>query len=125
MRPFHAPALIATLLLAAPAAAPAQRTAVVPAARMQAFERALMTDSLDLLLPFFPRQGDWAWVQAWTNEDQRPLGIGIRRFPAAITRQVLDHGGPVCESFELFPEGGEFGAPPGLLSEHVRYDSVG
>lgn len=113
------------LLAAVPSRAAAQDSEVVPAVRMKRFMRALLTDSLDLLLPFFPRQGDWSWVQAWSDEHEHPLPAGTWRFPAASTRQVLDHGGPACESFDLFPEGGEFGAPPGLLSEHVRYDSMG
>jgi hypothetical protein len=53
------------------------------------------------------------------------LRPGIWTFPPSITRQVLDRGGPACDSFDPPWEGGEFGPDPGLLTARVAYSPRG
>src|SRR3954465_684045 len=95
----------AALLLgsAVPAFAQATDSRVVPRARMQAFLRSIEGGDLEKIVAFFPQHGEWTWVQTWYDEHHHTLpGPGVWKFPASITRRMLDRGGPVCDSFDLY-----------------------
>ncbi|HET7230203.1 MAG TPA: hypothetical protein VFJ16_09385 [Longimicrobium sp.] len=109
------------LVSAVPALAQKTDSSLVPRARMQAFLRSIEGGDLEEILGYFPRQGEWAWVQTWFDEyDHRLPRTGAWRFPASSTRKVLDRGGPACSSFDRFLEGGEFGTHPGWLTAQVH-----
>ena len=80
---------------------------------MQAFLREVEETPNTGLAAYFPRRGDWTWVQtrrAFRGDATRPR---IWRFPAAQTPQAIGEDGPVCSSFDvragLGPYEGRFG----------------
>jgi len=102
--PLLACSLAATLPLAAQTGAPAGATLE---ARMQAFLREVPETPNTALAAFFPRRGDWTWVQTLRDERGRRRRTGVWRFPGAETLRAIGAGGPVCGSFDLIR--GEFG----------------
>lgn len=121
--------LLSALLLAAAAPSPAQQaepraTDAALAERMGAFLRLMKEDSRDSMAVFFPRRGDWTWVQ--TRRDPQTgarIGTGVWRFPAAETLRAIGAGGPVCSSFDQ--PYGEFGPFEGFLGMRVRAQPTG
>lgn len=70
-------------------------------ARMRAFVEAAPDAPNDGVAAFFPRRGDWTWVQTSHPHDRRgPLRVGVWRFGAAETPRAIGEGGPVCQSFD-------------------------
>ena len=110
MRPASA-ALVVLLMTAATLPLGAQRRTSASAAtgleaRMQAFLREIQEAPNTGLAAFFPRRGDWTWVQ--TLRDERGgRRTGIWRFPGKETLRAIGEGGPVCDSFNS--SGGEVG----------------
>lgn len=106
--------LIALLSLAAvplPAQAESRPTAAADAplaARMQAFLREVEESPNTGLVAYFPRRGDWTWVQTLRYDGGGPDRTGLWRFPAAETQRAIGAGGPVCDSFD---EGGGHSGP--------------
>lgn len=98
------------LLAAAPAPALAQ-TAAGPAdttldGRMRAFLEHAREGDEPGLAAFFPRRGDWDWVQ--TMKGPRGVRRAVTwRIPGAETLRAIGDGGPACESFET--AGGDVG----------------
>jgi hypothetical protein len=78
----------------------AKPTAAQPGleARMRGFLHAVERLSMDGVAPFFPRRGTWTWV---VTTHGSPLGdrVGVWRFDAERTLQVIQEGGPACQSF--------------------------
>lgn len=105
--------LAAVLSLAAlPAAGQAPDAALN--VRMRAFVEAAPDAPNDSVAAFFPRRGDWTWVQTWHHRGHGgPLRVGVWRFGAAETLRAIGAGGPVCESFDgpggIGPHEGRFG----------------
>ena len=69
-------------------------------ARMQAFLREIAEEPNTALAAFFPRRGDWTWVQTLRDERGRGERTGTWRFPGAETPRAIGDGGPACESFD-------------------------
>ncbi|HEX6038818.1 hypothetical protein, partial [Longimicrobium sp.] len=93
------PTRIAILL--ALGAAPAQAQDATLAARMRAFAEAAPTAPNDSVAAFFPRRGDWTWVQTWIRTDGRgDARTGTWRFSGVETPRAIGPDGPVCNSFE-------------------------
>ncbi len=111
--------LAAAAPLAAQTRAPAAAEATL-AARMHAFLREVEDTPNTELAGFFPRRGDWTWVQ--TLRDRRGHGqrVGVWRFPGGETPRAIGAGGPVCDSFHT--GGGEFGPVRGRFGAHVMDD---
>ena len=88
---FILPLLIATAL---PAAAQDGL-----AARNEAFLQAAQDANRDSIAAFFPRRGDWTWVQKQVGA---PPGrdVSIWRFAATETMRAIGRDGPACWSFE-------------------------
>jgi hypothetical protein len=76
-------------------------------ARMQAFLAEVEDEPNTELAAFFPRRGDWTWVQTIRDEERGGERVGIWRFPGAQTLGAIGAGGPVCDSFDGIR--GEFG----------------
>ena len=105
-------ALTALALAALPARAQAPDAGL--AARMRAFLQAAPDAPNDSVATFFPRRGDWTWVQTRHRPDYRGAPrIGVWRFGGAETPRAIGAGGPVCESFDgvggIGPTEGRFG----------------
>lgn len=81
--------------------------------RMQAFLREVEERPNTGLVAFFPRRGDWTWVQTLRDERGGGSRTGIWRFPGAETQRAIGVGGPVCDSFDQ--GGGESGPWEGRL----------
>lgn len=96
--PFLLTLLVSVLL---PPASLSQRAgrgageAATLAGRMRAFLEALGGDTP---AAFFPRRGDWTWVQTHHYEGGADR-VGVWRFRASETAQALASCGPVEESF--------------------------
>jgi hypothetical protein len=112
-----------SLVSALPTPAAAQQ---VPARRMSAFMRAIQEEAPDSVAAYFPKRGEWTWVQTvrrdrWRVDGKREtppiLSAGTWRFPAAATVAAIDAGGPACESF--YRASGEVGPLSGSLSGHM------
>lgn len=116
MRILHALRITAMLLLAAPLAALAQDETTLHA-RTRAFLRAVEEDSIEAVAAYFPRRGDWTWIQT-THGRGYPRQVGTWRFPAEHTLIAIRGGAPVCESFKQ--AGGEFGPMYGTLADALR-----
>jgi hypothetical protein len=103
--------LLACSLAAAAPIAAQKDTSAAPAtldARMQAFFREIPREPNDALAAFFPRRGDWTWVQTVRDMERgRPPRTGVWRFPGAETVRVIGVDGPACPSFDHIR--GEFG----------------
>jgi hypothetical protein len=100
-------------LFAAPAAAQDAGRGGDPslAARMEAFVDAAFAAEPETVAAFFPRRGDWTWVQTW-REVGRAVRTGTWRFSAAETVRAIAPPGPACISFDV---SGEYGpAEPAL-----------
>jgi hypothetical protein len=69
------------------------------AARNEAFLRTVRSGDRDAAAAFFPRRGEWTWVQALRDA---PAGQppSIRRFAAADARAAIGERGPACWSFQ-------------------------
>ena len=82
--------------------------------RMEAFLRESPREPNDALAAFFPRRGDWTWVQTIRDMERGgPPRTGVWRFPGAETVRAIGAGGPACDSFDR-PRG-EFGPFEGRL----------
>ncbi|HEV3051793.1 MAG TPA: hypothetical protein VGX50_15915, partial [Longimicrobium sp.] len=78
-------------------------------ARMQAFVREIPREPNDALAAFFPRRGDWTWVQTIRDMERgRPPRSGVWRFPAAETVRAIGAEGPACLSFDIGFEVGPY-----------------
>lgn len=101
--------LLLVLMITVPTQAAAQKDAAGATldARMQAFFREIPREPNDALAAFFPRSGDWTWVQTIHHERGGAPRIGVWRFPAAETPRVISADGPACPSFDHIR--GEFG----------------
>ena len=112
--------LSALLALAAlPAAGQAPDAAL--AARMRAFVDAAPDAPNDSVAAFFPRHGDWTWMQAWHDVDGHgPPRTGVWRFSGAETLRAIGAGGPVCESFDAAGGIGPYHGRFGLQAEMHR-----
>lgn len=104
--------------------------AAAPAAAQEAGDPSLAERMRDFLLEvketpntglaaYFPRRGDWTWVQA--VHDARSgvrVGTGTWRFPGAETPRVIGDDGPACDSFDrrsgVGPHEGRFGMQASL-----------
>ncbi|MBV9109415.1 MAG: hypothetical protein JO306_08425 [Gemmatimonadetes bacterium] len=56
---------------------------------------------------FFPAHGDWDWVLTARGPDGRPHRL-VQRFPGAQTKEAMQPGRPLCDSFhgsDAVPEG--------------------
>lgn len=102
----------------------AQTESRVPAAagaplgvRMEAFLREVGESPNTGLAAYFPRRGDWTWVQTLRDDGGGPDRTGIWRFPAAETQRAISDDGPVCDSFE---GGGHSGPWEGRLGMYSR-----
>jgi hypothetical protein len=106
--------LLAAVLL--PSAAHAQRAApgsgeaMSLAGRMRAFLEAARAEPA----AFFPRRGDWTWVQTHHHE-RGGVRVGVWRFRAEDTPKALAYCGPAGESFAYQPHG----QPLGVFIHHV------
>lgn len=98
---------LAAAASAVPAAAQAPDAAL--AARMRAFTAVAADGSNDSVAAFFPRRGDWAWVQTYlpARRGGKVRG-GIWRFPGAETLRAIGPDGPACDSFETAGGAGPF-----------------
>ena len=67
--------------------------------RMRAFLAALPRryQGPDFVAEFFPRRGDWTWVQRFL-EAPGPARSGRWRFPGARTQEAMEPGAPLCNS---------------------------
>ncbi|HEU4881548.1 MAG TPA: hypothetical protein VFT45_04860 [Longimicrobium sp.] len=103
-------------------ATPPLRAQTSLAARMQAFMAEIEDRPNTELAAFFPRRGDWTWVQTARdyNHGGRVMGVGIWRFPGAETVRAIGADGPVCDSFEQ-PQG-EFGPWEGLFGMQAMFN---
>ena len=114
--------LLLVLMIGAPGAAAAQTG--TPAAqatldeRMQAFLRQVPETPNTGLAAYFPRRGDWTWVQTRRRFRGGVTGTGTWRFPGAETARAIGAGGPVCDAFHT--GGGEIGAVAGRLANYVE-----
>lgn len=66
----------------------------------------------DPVAGFFPRRGDWTWVQRLTNAPA-PLRTVTWRFPGAETRRAMEPGAPLCYSLAWY--GGDYGPHDGAM----------
>ena len=107
--------LLVVLLLAHAAPVEAQRSL---AGRMRAFRQTAQEQPIDSVLEFFPRRGEWTWVQT-VHYPGRPDHVRVRRFSAGETRGVIDGGGIACESFMRVAAIGI----PGVLMDHLTDES--
>jgi hypothetical protein len=90
-----------TLLLACALAAPLPLAAQGDLlARMQAFLREVPVAPNTGLVAYFPRRGDWTWVQTLRDIRGAPAPTGIWRVPGAQTERAIGRDGPVCDSFD-------------------------
>jgi hypothetical protein len=115
--------LLACSLAAAASTAAQTGTPGPPAtldARMQAFLREVEETPNTALAAYFPRRGDWTWVQTRREFRGDATGTGIWRFPGAETARAIGEGGPVCDSFHAGD--GEFGPVAGRLANYVEPD---
>ncbi|HYW14182.1 MAG TPA: hypothetical protein VE871_19610 [Longimicrobium sp.] len=116
--------LAAVASLAALPAIAQDRPAAMPtlAARMDAFLLQSPWEPADSVAAFFPRRGDWTWVQTW-RANGRTAGGGTWRFSAAETARAIGAGGAACRSFQ--GSGGEIGPVLGLLAAHAQAHPAG
>jgi hypothetical protein len=68
------------------------------AARNRAFLRAVERSPRDTVASFFPRRGDWAWIQT-TMYAPSPRPPSVQRFAASETLRAISAGGPACYPF--------------------------
>lgn len=89
-------------------------------ARMRAFLAEIGDEPNTELAAFFPRHGDWTWVQTARdyNRGGRVMSVGVWRFPGAETVRAIGAGGPVCGSFDGIR--GEFGPFEGRFGMQAR-----
>jgi hypothetical protein len=114
MRIPHAVAIAVALLLAYPLPATAQRRDQATLhATTRAFLRAVEVDSIEAVRSFFPRRGDWTWIQT-EHGPGYPTRVGIWRFPPEHTLPALRGAAPLCESFRQ--AAGDFGPVAGTLA---------
>jgi hypothetical protein len=92
--------LAGALVAVAPLAAQADQSGATLNARMQAFLREVLETPNTGLVSYFPRRGDWTWVETLLNEGGVASRLGVWRFPAAQTERAIGMGGPVCSSFD-------------------------
>jgi hypothetical protein len=112
---------IATLLALAAVPAAAQARDAGLDARMRAFAESAPDAPNDSVAAFFPRRGDWTWVQAWQREDGGiEPGAGVWRFSGAETPRAIGAGGPVCDSFESPGGAGPFEGRLGMQTRMHR-----
>lgn len=111
------PLLLAPLLAVA---APPLGAQTSLAARMQAFLAEVEDEPNTELAAYFPRHGDWTWVQTARdyNRGGRVAAVGIWRFPGAETVRAIGAGGPACMSFD--GPRGEFGPVEGRLGMQAK-----
>jgi hypothetical protein len=89
------------LVAAAPLAAQATAAGATLNERMQAFLAEVEEAPNTGLVSYFPRRGDWTWVQTLRDGGGGgPPRLGVWRFPAAQTARAIGAGGPVCDSFD-------------------------
>ncbi len=113
--------LAAAVPLAAQMSASAAETPL--AARMQAFLREVEDTPNTELAAFFPRRGDWTWVQTLRDDGRGSTHTGIWRFPAVETARAIGAGGPVCDSFD--EPRGEFGPFEGRFGMQAMFNRSG
>jgi hypothetical protein len=104
------PILAALLTLAAAFPLAAQASLGV---RMRAFLAEIENEPNTALAAFFPRRGDWTWIQTQEDLGGGPDVLGVWRFPAAETVRAIANDGPACSSFDHAR--GEFGPYEGSL----------
>lgn len=109
--------LAALLPLAAALPARAQAPDTSLDARMRAFVREIAAEPNTGLAAFFPRRGDWTWVQTMRGE-RGGERVGVWRFPGAETVRAIGAGGPACNSFDV--GGGEIGPFEGSFGMQTR-----
>jgi hypothetical protein len=111
---------IAALPLGAQTESRAPAAAGAPlGARMEAFLREVEESPNTGLGAYFPRRGDWTWVQTLRDDGGGPERTGIWRFPAAETQRAIGADGPVCDSFH---EGGGGSGPwEGRFGMYARF----
>jgi hypothetical protein len=111
---------IAALPLGAQTESRAPAAAGAPfGARMEAFLREVEESPNTGLGAYFPRRGDWTWVQTLRDDGGGPERTGIWRFPAAETQRAIGADGPVCDSFD---EGGGHSGPwEGRFGMYARH----
>lgn len=87
----------------------AQRRGTSLDERMRDFSRTAREETIDRVLEFFPRGGEWLWVRTvhYPGHSDR---MWVRRFRAHLTLHVIDDGGVACESFLRTAEGGIAGS---------------
>jgi hypothetical protein len=111
--------LIALITLSLPLAAQTEARAPAPAetalaARMQAFLAEVGDEPNTELVAFFPRRGDWTWMQTLLDVRSGVVqGAGVWRFAGAETVRAIGAGGPACMSFDRVR--GEYGPFEGRL----------
>jgi hypothetical protein len=108
--------LLLTCSLACAVRMPAQADAAGATlnGRMQAFLAEVEEAPNTGLVAFFPRRGDWMWVQTLRDDERgSPPRLGVWRFPGAETERAISAGGPVCNSFDRGR--GDFGPVEGRL----------
>ena len=86
-------------------------------ARMEAFLREIPDVPNDEMAAFFPRRGDWTWVQTLREYRGDTRRTETWRFPGVETARVIGADGPACTSFDV--GGGEFGPFEGRLGMHA------
>lgn len=111
---------LAALLLASAPTARAQSTLDE---RMRGFLGAVGKRTLpDSVAAFFPRRGDWTWVQTLVDPPA-VRGVGTWRFPGAETRRAMEPGAPLCYSIAW--AGGDYGPWEGALVMQVMVHDSG
>ncbi|HYJ79621.1 MAG TPA: hypothetical protein VEW03_08485 [Longimicrobiaceae bacterium] len=111
--------LAAALVLAStlPIAAQSTGAGSTLSGRMRGFLGALGRGTAgDSAAAFFPRHGDWTWMQTLVDPPA-VRGVGSWRFPGTETRKAMQPGGPLCNS--LAWSGGDFGPWEGALVMQV------
>ncbi|HEU0014476.1 MAG TPA: hypothetical protein VFQ45_12375 [Longimicrobium sp.] len=87
-------------------------------ARMRAFVEAVVAARREEVAAFFPRRGDWAWVQTWHDQRGGRRWTRVWRFPGPETLRAIGRDGPACGSFDR--PSGEVGPFEGSLGMRMR-----
>lgn len=106
------------LVLLVAAALPLRAQGASLEARMQAFLREVPREPNTALAAFFPRSGDWTWVQTLEDMNGGPERLGVWRFPGAETVRAIAKDGPACSSFDHVR--GEYGPFEGSFGMQLR-----
>jgi hypothetical protein len=82
---------------------------------MREFMHAVLAEPVG----FFPAHGDWDWVLTTHGPDGRPHRV-VQRFPGAQTKEAMQPGGPLCDSFQ-----GSDAIPVGTIIEQELHVLMG